>query len=297
MSGHIWNLVCTAWEMLRNALSTSNLSLVVFSLCVPLAVFIVAVLLKWSESWTLTGLMFALQASVKPAVVGTAVTFAAWVCLFSWALYRSVYNDHNNLIGRLRTVVNEKNALKTMLVQRDEYIKTLEMKGCPPCKGSGGGIVLPVEEKISSVTVEARMTCTIKEDAPLPPSTVDIMAGFGTGQLVGPAGTAELARTNPVEFRKQRNNEMVVVNHFFLPSSEGLMGSPISRISNYEKMVIPITVLGSVSVFDRISLVEVTVTVNNKHTWYYPYKLGAVAFQDGGPTVTIPLAGIGNTLK
>jgi hypothetical protein len=130
-----------------------------------------------------------------------------------------------------------------------------------------------------------------------PPSTAEIMAGFGTGQLIGVAGTAELARTNPVEFRKQRNNEMVVINHFYLPSSELLMGSPVSRISNYEKLRIPITVLGSGSIFDRISLVEVTVMINNKHTWYYPYKLGAVPFQDGGPEVTIPLAGIEQSLK
>ncbi len=140
------------------------------------------------------------------------------------------------------------------------------------------------------------MTCTIKEGEELPPSTQDIIAGFGTGQLVGSAGTVELSRTNPVEFRKQRNNEMIVINHFYLPNSELLVGSPVSSLMNYEKLVVPITVLGNGHVFDRILLAEVTVTINNKYTWYYPYKVGPIPFESGGPTITIPLAGIEKTV-
>jgi hypothetical protein len=70
----------------------------------------------------------ALKASVTPVVVviGTGITLLAWMCLFSWAIYRSVYNDHHNLAGRLRAVVNEKDALKHGLQVRDEYIKQLE---------------------------------------------------------------------------------------------------------------------------------------------------------------------------
>jgi len=139
------------------------------------------------------------------------------------------------------------------------------------------------------------MTCTIKEGVALPESTQQIIAGFGTGQIVGPAGTVELARTNPVEFRKQRNNEMIVVNHFYLPNSETLLGSPISRITNYDKLVVPITVLGSGDIFDTVTFIEVTVTINNKYTWYYPYRIGTVPFQPG-LTVTIPLAGIEKAL-
>jgi hypothetical protein len=140
------------------------------------------------------------------------------------------------------------------------------------------------------------MTCTIKEGEDLPPSTEEIMAGFGTGQIVGPAGTAELSRTNPVEFRKQRNNEMIVVNHFYLANSETLVGSPVSRLANYEKLVLPITVLGSGHIFDQVSLIEATVTINNKYTWYYPYKLGPIPYQNG-ITATIPLSGIEKAIK
>jgi hypothetical protein len=150
---------------------------------------------------------------------------------------------------------------------------------------------------VRSFVVEARMTCTIKDGEPLPPSTEEIIGGFGTGQIVGSAQTIELARTNPVEFRKQRNNEMIVVNHFYVPTSEPLLGEPISRLTNYQRLILPITVLGSGSLFDTIRLVEVTVTINNERTWYYPYQLGGVRFENGGPTVTIPLDGIKKVLN
>jgi hypothetical protein len=71
MASQFWRFVLTAWEMLRNALSTSNLSLAVFSVCVPLAVFLIAVLLKWNEHRTSQGLRIALNASIKPVLVGT----------------------------------------------------------------------------------------------------------------------------------------------------------------------------------------------------------------------------------
>lgn len=41
-------------------------------------------------------------------------------------MYKSVYNDHQNLAGRLRSVVNEKSELKEGLRVRDEYIQRLE---------------------------------------------------------------------------------------------------------------------------------------------------------------------------
>jgi hypothetical protein len=186
-----------------------------------------------------------------------------------------------------------------LTTRREIAITVLEPKPTTPTTGENPAKELPPQnsksnhrpkpreespvENISTITVEARMTCTIKEGEELPPSTEDIIAGFGTGKLVGPRVTTELSRTNPVEFRKQRDNEMIVVNHFYLPSSESLMGSPVSRIANYETMVLPITVLGSGRLFDQIRLVEVTVTINNKHTWYYPHKIGSVPFEGGGP--------------
>jgi hypothetical protein len=225
-------------------------------------------------------------------VIGLIVTVIVYAGLFAWSTIQTVYDDHHDDIGRWHAVVNEKNLLKSELNKRDEYIRKLENAKCPQC---GREVGIRPEEKINSLTVEARMTCTIKPDVALPPSTQDIMAGFGTGGIVGPAGSVELARTNPVEFLKQRGNEMVVINHFYLPNSESLIGNPVSRIVNFDKLIVPITVLGSAEAFDRIKLVEVTVTINNKHTWYYPYRVGDIPFQ-AGLTVTIPLSGIEKAL-
>jgi hypothetical protein len=83
------------------------------------------------DSWyqqpqrTLDSLLTALRKGIKPALLAIGVPFVAWVVLFSWAIYKSLYNDHENLAGRLRDVVNEKNALKTSLADRDKRIAQL----------------------------------------------------------------------------------------------------------------------------------------------------------------------------
>lgn len=147
------------------------------------------------------------------------------------------------------------------------------------------------EESIQSLTVEARMTCIINPGITLPATTQDIIAGFGTGHLTGSAGNVELSRYKQVEFRKQEGDVMTVVNRFYMGNGEALQGLPISRLLNYDKMVIPITVLGSGDLFKTITLFEVTVTINGKHTWYYPWKYNG-PFDKRGTEITIPLQGI-----
>ena len=144
MSKHVWSFLWTTWEMLRNALSTSDLALIVFSLCVPVVVFVFAVIVNgWNEARSFKGLVVVLKASVKPVFIGAGVTALAWVCLFSWALYKSAYNDHHNLTGRLGTVVNEKNALKVGLKQRDDYIERLKNSKAGPFTPKGGSSSSP----------------------------------------------------------------------------------------------------------------------------------------------------------
>jgi hypothetical protein len=49
-----------------------------------------------------------------------------WAALSSFALGRSVYLDHQDVVRRWTAVVNEKNSLKGLLGERDQYIRTLE---------------------------------------------------------------------------------------------------------------------------------------------------------------------------
>ena len=94
----------------------------------PLCVFIIIVIVEWlksERSWQ--SFVSALKGNLKLGVILTLIVWLfAWVCLFVWAAYTTVFNDHQNLAGRLRAVVNEKNELKNGLGVRDEYIKRLE---------------------------------------------------------------------------------------------------------------------------------------------------------------------------
>jgi hypothetical protein len=126
-SMHLWNLLQSAWELLRNALSTSTLSIIVFSVCVPVAIFIATIGLKWygQPQRTLATFWTTARNWIKPALLGIGVTAFAWLVLGSWAICKTVANDHQNLAGRLRVVVNEKNRLKAGLAERDRYIEAL----------------------------------------------------------------------------------------------------------------------------------------------------------------------------
>jgi hypothetical protein len=127
---HLANFVQTTWEMLRSALGTSNLSIVVFTVCVPFLIFVISVGRNWYGQRPLTSgtLLTALRNWIKPARLAIGVTTLAWMVLFSWAVLKTAYNDHQNLSGRLRSVVNEKNNLKARLANRDVVIAKLMEK-------------------------------------------------------------------------------------------------------------------------------------------------------------------------
>ena len=112
--------------MLRTALNISNLYLIVFSVCLPFASLAFAgARLYWSQSPRPSQRQM-LRSLLKPIIIGASLPLMAWSCLFSWAIYKSVYNDHHNLAARLRAVVDEKNILKDGIQSRDRYIRQLE---------------------------------------------------------------------------------------------------------------------------------------------------------------------------
>ena len=127
MGRHLWNFLGTAWKLVTDSLSTSTLSIVVFSIGVPFVVFGIVTLYKWSKTErTRASFAKVIRDEVKlVAILSIAVEVFAWVFLFSWGVYVSGYNDHQNLSGRLQAVVNEKNELKMGLGVRDSYIQHL----------------------------------------------------------------------------------------------------------------------------------------------------------------------------
>jgi hypothetical protein len=127
---HLVNFVQTTWEMLRSALGTSSLSILVFTVCVPFFIFVVSVGRNWygQRPLKLETLLTAFRNWIKPTRLAIGVTTLAWVVLFSWAVIKTAYNDHQNLSGRLRNVVNEKNDLKVSLANRDVAMAKLMKK-------------------------------------------------------------------------------------------------------------------------------------------------------------------------
>jgi hypothetical protein len=148
----------------------------------------------------------------------------------------------------------------------------------------------PVQESIQTITLEARLTCTLKEGAELPPSTVDIYSGFGKASLEGPAGLVEFAHQSPVEFRHE-SGQIVVINHFYINSGEALIGQPIFRLANYDKLTVPNTTITYADSLDEMRLAEVTMIVNGTKTWYRSFRLNG-KFDPNKSTIGWPLIGL-----
>jgi hypothetical protein len=66
-------------------------------------------------------------------VVGLLVTLFVYSILFVWSTIQTVYDTHQDSVGRWQLVVKEKDSLKAELQKRDDYIKSLEARKCPVC--------------------------------------------------------------------------------------------------------------------------------------------------------------------
>ena len=63
---------------------------------------------------------------IKNLVIGGSVTLAVYAILFVWSTVQTVFDDHNDRVGRWRAVVNEKDQLKLGLAKRDDYIRHMQ---------------------------------------------------------------------------------------------------------------------------------------------------------------------------
>jgi hypothetical protein len=126
---HMWHLLASIWRSVLAALSSSTLSVVLFSILLPVAIWLVSSVTEWLPQRK-TGLSFmaAIKGALRslPTLISVGLTVVAWIGLLTWGTVRGVYNDHQNLAGRLRAVVNEKDALKVELSKRDQFIRTLQ---------------------------------------------------------------------------------------------------------------------------------------------------------------------------
>jgi hypothetical protein len=163
----------------------------------------------------------------------------------------------------------------------------------------GKSLPLAMVDKINSLSLELRVTCDLKEGAPLPPQEVSWMPLEGaTAELRGNAATVPLQFNSPVIFRRQVTNEIVVINRFSLTADSDINGRPVSSLAGYTQVVVPIQTIVYGKSFIRARLAEASITINGRDMWYYQYKIDTPLSIDGkGLVISFPLSALVERLK
>jgi hypothetical protein len=148
------------------------------------------------------------------------------------------------------------------------------------------------------LSVEVRLTCDLKEGEHIPENEVPWFPIDGaTAELRGNAATAPLQFISPVIFRRQAKNEIVVINRFAIAGDSDIHGHPVSSLSTYEQLIVPVQTIVYARSFSRFRLAEASLTVNGKDVWYYPWKTEG-EFQEGkGLILRFPLAALADKLR
>lgn len=105
--------------------------------------------------------------------IGMASVSAGWIMLFFWSVGVGIYHDHFDVNGRWKAIVNEKNALKSGLSQRDNYIVRLQSEnGLKP------------KTIMKTVTALAEKRCWFVNDPALPPSSNKVPGAVTTTAVI-----------------------------------------------------------------------------------------------------------------
>ena len=150
----------------------------------------------------------------------------------------------------------------------------------------------PGGQRIQSLTLEVRLTCSVKDGhGKLPPDEVPFVPiGEANAYLDGPAGRQRLAFASPVRFRRLADNRILVVNRFSLDPAGDLIGQPIRALANFEKIIVPVITIVWGSEFERFTLLELSLSLNGGDSAYYSWPYDQT-FQQG-PVFTVAFGGL-----
>lgn len=102
---HLWNLCSRSWSNLLSNLSTSTLSVVIFSLAVPLLIFVGLFIYNFIHaSNSRAGARDLLRTSAIPSLISAIITALAWTSLFAWSVAATIYKDHQDLTSYISKV-------------------------------------------------------------------------------------------------------------------------------------------------------------------------------------------------
>jgi hypothetical protein len=97
---HFVNLLSASWLRLLSALGTTTLAIVLFSLAVPIATFIVTMCTVGRSAG---GVMEHIRKSAIPTLIGLLVPCAFISVVFLCCIVKSVYDDHEVLAAKATT--------------------------------------------------------------------------------------------------------------------------------------------------------------------------------------------------
>jgi hypothetical protein len=304
---HFVNLLSRSWDAFLSAMGTTGLGfftpVLVFALTVIVTLLVIffregreKMIQHWRETAGIT------------VVVTVLVMLVVYVPIFTWNVVKTVYRDHADLVSENREIRRQSSRLVDPKPKDDEIAQLksqiVDLKGrqdhvTRPRAALPANHPEPPVEALSTLTVEGRLTCSLKEGAPLPEAVQQIMAGFGTGAIEGPSGRIELSRKNPVEFRHSAGTDAVtIVNYFYMPNGEDSINKPLTELLNFKTLSVPITILGSRGSLDQARFFEVTMLLNGQKVWHYAKEVNVPCVTPDGRTLgVVPLDGLDKTIN
>jgi hypothetical protein len=120
---HFVNLLCDSWRSVVEALSTSTLSIVLFSLVTPIVTFIVSLAIvsrkkqnrKFNER---------ARESLQPAAIAFAVPLVFLAIVLTWEVVANVYKEHQKSIATEKELIAQNHKLSADVEWRKHNLST-----------------------------------------------------------------------------------------------------------------------------------------------------------------------------
>jgi hypothetical protein len=168
---HLRNLCSSSWDDLVSKLSTSTISVIIFSLSVPVLIFIAGLTYSfWQARKSGTGTKDIFKSSVIPSAIAAVLTAMVWILLFGWSVAAMIYKDHQGLVADIPRIKSEQSASdqKVMDSQRREIeqLKKQVPKLNPQCWMQSVPLRTPRVPATAQSASEAVIICNTELKAP-----------------------------------------------------------------------------------------------------------------------------------
>ncbi len=243
---HFINLLAEAWKSVTVALSTSALSIILYSLAAPVVTFGVTLALVSRQDRNKTFVEHLKQSAI-PTLVGFAVPLVLLACVFGWKIITTVYEDHQALVAQA-------NAPKPTCPV---------CAGCPSCPLAPKPIpkLSSEPEKIHNASATVRVTCTLKNPSKSPGTTSTFMTD-APSYLAGSTGRA-FFQTNSASYQRTEEGAVVITENYAVNSPSDLLEQPVSALANYKSFHLAISGV-SEKTFDTCIFLELTFRINGR---------------------------------